>query len=92
MAVRISHFSSLGAMTGLVRSGFGVALLPLAVVAGDIAQGTLVAIDVVPAPTSLPLVASQRGEQASPLADALLSIAQQVSDQYLASRPELRAD
>lgn len=90
--VRISHFSSLGAMTGLVRSGFGVALLPRAVVADDIARGLLEVIEVTPPPTPLPLVGSQRAEQASPLADAVLAMAQQVSDLYVAAHPELRAD
>jgi len=89
--VRISHFSSLGAMTGLVRSGFGMALLPQAVVAADIAKGALLAVDVRPAPTPLPLVASQRGEHASPLVDALLLLAQKVCDGYLALHPQARA-
>ena len=81
--MRISYFSSMGAMVGLVRSGFGIALLPLAVVQDDLANGSLVLLDVDPLPAPLPLVASARMEPASPLADALMALADSTCQAFM---------
>lgn len=89
-AVRVHHFSSLGAMTALVRAGFGVALLPCAAVPAERGPEALVALDVRPAPQPLPLIASQRLDQAAPLADAMLALAPAVCAAYFAERGEAR--
>lgn len=90
--LRISYFSSLGAMVDLARAGFGAAVLPLAVVQQDVAQGRLVLLEVDPVPTPLPLVASMRLEPPSPLAPALVAMAQAASDRFLRnSRDDVRA-
>jgi DNA-binding transcriptional LysR family regulator len=68
--LRISFFSSIGAMIDMARSGFGSSLLPVAVMQQDLLDGRLVPLDVTPAPAALPLVASFRMEPASPLAEA----------------------
>lgn len=83
--LRVSYFSSLGAMIDLARTGFGTALLPLAVIQQDLLRGKLVVLDVDPVPIALPLVASMRLEPASPLAEALVGMAQISCDQFIAT-------
>lgn len=83
--LRVSYFSSLGAMVDLARTGFGTALLPLAVIQQDLRDGRLVVLDVDPVPAALPLVASMRLEPASPLAEALVGMAQMACDSFLAT-------
>jgi DNA-binding transcriptional LysR family regulator len=82
--LRVNFFSSLAAMIDLARAGFGVAPLPLAVIRDDLANGRLVALDVEPAPAALPLVASVRADQASPLAESLAELACATCDDFLA--------
>lgn len=90
--LRVSYFSSLGAMVDLARTGFGTALLPLAVIQQDLRDGRLVVLDVDPVPAALPLVASMRLEPASPLAEALVGMAQMACDAFLATcREDVRA-
>jgi DNA-binding transcriptional LysR family regulator len=48
-------------------------------------QGKLVVLDVDPVPIPLPLVASMRLEPASPLAEALITMAQAACDQFIAT-------
>lgn len=86
--LRVSYFSSLGAMVDLTRSGFGTALLPVAVIQDDLLQGRLVLLDVDPLPIPLPLVASVRLEPVSPLAEALVRMAQAACDQFVANSRE----
>lgn len=83
--LRVSYFSSLGAMMDLTRAGFGTALLPVAVIQRDLHQGRLVLLDVAPLPIPLPLVASVRLEPVSPLAEALVRMAQAACDQFVAN-------
>ena len=90
--LRVSYFSSIGAMVDLARSGFGTALLPPAVIQQDLRDGRLVALDVDPVPIALPLVASRRLEPTSPLAEALVGMAQTSCDQFLSTcRDDARA-
>lgn len=86
--LRVSYFSSLGAMLDLTRSGFGTALLPVAVIQEDLLQGRLVLLDVDPLPIPLPLVAGVRLEPVSPLAEALVQMAQAACDQFVANSRE----
>lgn len=83
--LRVSYFSSIGAMIDMARSGFGTALLPLAVVQHDLLHGRLVLLDVDPVPLPLPLVASLRLEPLSPLAEALVEMARASSDDFIAA-------
>jgi DNA-binding transcriptional LysR family regulator len=90
--LRVSYFSSLGAMVDMARSGFGAALLPIGAIQQDLEQGRLVLLDVTPTPAPLPLVASFRMEPASPMAEALVAMAQSASDDFVAaSRPDILA-
>ena len=86
--LRVSYFSSIGAMVDMVRAGFGTALLPVAVIQQDLLQGRLMILDVAPVPISLPLVASIRLEPASPLAEALVSMARSACDDFIANSRE----
>ena len=86
--LRVSYFSSLGAMVDLARSGFGTALLPLAVIQRDLQQGALMLLDVDPLPIPLPLVASVRLEPVSPLAEALVRMAQAACDKFVVNSQE----
>lgn len=86
--LRVSYFSSLGAMLDLTRSGFGTALLPVAVIQEDLLHGRLVLLDVDPLPIPLPLVAGVRLEPVSPLAGALVQMAQAACDQFVANSRE----
>jgi DNA-binding transcriptional LysR family regulator len=83
--LRVSYFSSMGAMLELARAGFGSALLPMAVVQEDLRSGRLVLLPVAPTPNVLPLVASVRLEPASPMASALVRMAQEACDEFVAS-------
>lgn len=90
--LRVSYFSSIGAMVDLARTGFGTALLPPAVIQQDLRDGRLVALDVDPTPIALPLVASMRLEPTSPLAESLVGMAQTACDQFLSTcRDDARA-
>lgn len=90
--LRVSYFSSLGAMVDMARSGFGAALLPIGAVQPDLQQGRLVLLDVDPVPLPLPVVASFRMEPASPMAEALVAMAQASCDAFVAnSRPDVLA-
>lgn len=90
--LRVSYFSSLGAMVDLARSGFGTALLPPAVIQRDLHEGRLIVLDVDPVPIALPLLASVRLEPPSPLAQALVAMAQASCDKFIAaSRPDVLA-
>jgi DNA-binding transcriptional LysR family regulator len=80
----VSYFSSMGAMLELARAGFGSALLPIAVVQGDLQSGRLVLLPMEPQPAPLPLVASVRLEPASPMAGALVRMAQEACDDFVA--------
>ena len=82
--LRVSYFSSMGAMLELARAGFGSALLPIAVVQGDLQSGRLVLLPMEPQPAPLPLVASVRLEPASPMAGALVRMAQEACDDFVA--------
>ena len=81
--LRVSYFSSMGAMLELARAGFGSALLPRAVLHQDLADGRLVLLPVEPRPTALPLVASVRLEPASPMASVLVQMAQAACDEFI---------
>ncbi len=83
-ALRISYFSSIGAMIDMAISGFGTALLPLAVVQQKLANGSLVVLPVNPAPTSLTVFASMRLEPASVLADGLVAMARESCQHFIA--------
>ena len=82
--LRVSYFSSMGAMLELARAGFGSALLPMAVVQGDLRSGRLVLLPVEPQPAPLSLVASVRLEPASPMAGVLVRMAQDACDDFVA--------
>lgn len=82
--LRVSYFSSLAAMVDLARAGFGIAPLPLAVIQRDVAEGRLALLDLAPPPLALPLVASVRMEPASPVAEAVVLLAREISERFAA--------
>ena len=87
MALRISYFSSIGAMTGLAKTGFGITILSVAVIQRELAEGTLVLLDVDPAPPSLPLIANIRTEPAAPLVRVLAQMARECSQPFAQPQP-----
>ena len=83
--LRVNYFSSLGAMIGLARSGFGIALVPAIVIGRELSRGELVLLDVEPEPAKLLLVASMRAEPASPLAEAFMALAHETCSDFMKS-------
>ena len=83
---RISYFSSLTAMVSLAKIGFGIAPLPLAVIDAELARGELQVLDLQPEPLPLPIVGSMRADAPSPAAEALIRLAAQVCDEFIAER------
>lgn len=89
-ALRVNFFSSLAAMIELVKTGFGVAPLPVAVVQSEVARGELRLLEVEPALQPLPVCASQRVEPGSPVVDELIALAESCCNDFLArGRPDL---
>ena len=72
---RINPISSIAAMVSLVRAGYGVATLPRAVVATELASGELIALDAVPELAPLPVVACRRKQSESPLVGSVVQLA-----------------
>ena len=72
---RINPISSIAAMVSLLKSGYGVATLPLACVMHEIEAGDLVALDVEPALAPVSVIASVRNRSDSPFPDATASLA-----------------
>jgi DNA-binding transcriptional LysR family regulator len=83
--LRVNFFSSLAAMIALVKAGFGVAPLPVAVVQGELQAQELIALDVQTPLPPLPVCASQRAEPGSLLNDTLIALAAEVCDAFLAT-------
>jgi DNA-binding transcriptional LysR family regulator len=82
-ALRINCFSSLAAMISLVKTGFGVAPLPVDVIRAELAQGALRLLEVEPPLVPLPVVACTRLEPASPVADEFVQLAGVASDAFM---------
>jgi len=76
---KINSFSSMSSMISLVRTGFGVAALPLSVVHAEAAAGNLRIVPVRPALAPLPIVVNIRSERNSPMLDDFLAVAIEVS-------------
>jgi DNA-binding transcriptional LysR family regulator len=81
--LQVNFFSSLAAMIGMTETGFGIALLPAAVIRANVAAGHLHVLDVEPRPADVPIVASVRTEPASLVAGTFAQMAVEVSDAYL---------
>lgn len=72
---RINPFSSIAAMVSLVRTGYGVATLPLAAIAPALDSGELVVLDGVSELAPLPVIACRRRQSESPLVGAVVLLA-----------------
>ena len=79
---RINPISSIAAMVSLIRTGYGVATLPLAAISHDLESGDLVAIEVEPKLAPLPIIASRRRQSDSPLADAVIRLAVEATQAF----------
>ncbi|HEU0198948.1 MAG TPA: LysR family transcriptional regulator [Burkholderiaceae bacterium] len=88
LQLHINFFSSLAAMISLLKTGFGIAPLPVAVIRRELAAGELRLLDVAPALPPLPVVACVRLEPASPPADQFLQMAREVCDEFMAQDAE----
>lgn len=86
---RISFFSSLAAMISLAKTGFGVATLPLAVIEAELARGELRVLDVQPDLSPLPIFGSLRADTPSPAAEAMMLLAADVCDEFVAARRDM---
>ena len=87
---RINPFSSIAAMVSLVRTGYGVATLPLAAIAPALDSGELVALDGVPELAPLPVIACRRRQSESPLVGAVVLLAVEAARVYSSrGRPSL---
>jgi DNA-binding transcriptional LysR family regulator len=74
--VRINCISSVAALTRLVADGFGVAVLPPAIIQRELHEGTLEVLDVESGFMPLPLVASHRLQSPMPARIAKLAAEQ----------------
>ena len=87
---RINPISSIAAMVSLVRTGYGVATLPLATIAPALHSGELVALEGVPELAPTPVVACRRRQSESPLEGAVVHLAIEAARAYSSgSRPGL---
>lgn len=85
----VSFFSSLAVMISLAKAGFGVALLPLAVIEAELARDELRVLDVQPGPLPLPIVGSLRADAPSPAVEAMMLLAADVCDEFVAVRRDM---
>lgn len=79
---RISYFSSLTAMVSLAKNGYGIAPLPLPVIAGELARNELRVLALEPPPLPLPIVGSMRADAPSAAAEAMIQLAVEVCGGY----------
>ena len=79
---KINHFSSMASMIGLVKSGFGVAALPLPAIRADVASGSLRILNVKPALNPLPIAVNVRTEGNSPMIEDFLVTTSQVCNSW----------
>lgn len=87
---RINPISSIAAMVSLVRTGYGVATLPLAAIAPALHSGELVALEEVPELAPTPVVACRRRQPESQLVGAVVHLAIEAARLYSSgSRPGL---
>lgn len=87
-SLRLNCVNSVSAITRLLRDGFGVAALPPALVASELARGELALLDGLLAPPSLELVASwQTGVE---LVEEVVGVCRQVLARYAQEAGERR--
>jgi DNA-binding transcriptional LysR family regulator len=72
---RINPISSVAAMVSLVRSGYGLATLPIAAIQPSLESGELRVLAGVPDLAPLPVVASRRTQAESPVVTAVEKLA-----------------
>jgi DNA-binding transcriptional LysR family regulator len=77
--VLINPCSSIAAIVSLLKSGFGIASLPVATIQEDLANGTLVIVDVEPRLAPLSLHANLRSAGDSPLVEPLVLFAKEAA-------------
>lgn len=76
---KVNCFSSMSSMISLVKTGFGVAALPLPVVHAELSAGSLRLVRARPTLAPLPIVVNIRSERNSPMLDDFLATAIEVS-------------
>jgi len=85
---RINPMSSIAPVVALVRAGYGLATLPLAVIASEFESGALIGLRAGPELALLPVIASRRRPCESPLVEAAVQLAIKTARIYAsASRP-----
>ena len=89
-AVQINCINSIAAIIRLAVDGFGVAVVPPAIVQRELLENQLRLLKVKQPPPELVLIASYRTGLDSPLAELIVQMAQQVTTEYaLTSGPEM---
>jgi len=89
-AVQINCINSIAAIIRLAVDGFGVAVVPPAIIQRELLENQLRLLKVRQAPPELVLIASYRSGLDSPLAELIARMAQQVTTEYaLVSGPEM---
>lgn len=89
-AVQINCINSIAAIIRLAVDGFGVAVVPPAIIQRELLENQLRLLKVKQPPPELVLIASYRTGLDSPLAELIVRMAQQVTTEYaLASGPEM---
>ena len=89
-AVQINCINSIAAIIRLAVDGFGVAVVPPAIIQRELLENQLRLLKVKQPPPELVLIASYRTGLDSPLAEHIVQMAQQVTTEYaLTSGPEM---
>ena len=78
----INPISSIAALVGLARAGYGLATLPLAVVASALDAGELIALEGAPSLPRISVIASRRRPSESPLVEAAVQLATEAAQSY----------
>ncbi|WPC07130.1 LysR family transcriptional regulator [Pseudomonas benzenivorans] len=85
---RVSCVSSVAAMTHLIRTGFGVGLLPAAVVSDELSRGVLTILDGIAQPSALGLVATWHTGPGLELNEDIIALACEALCEYGAQMGE----
>lgn len=82
---RITCVESLGALIGLIESGFGIAALPAVLVQAQLQRGDLRALALAPTPCALELIASWRQQAGFEHIEQIVELGEEAIRAYLAN-------
>jgi DNA-binding transcriptional LysR family regulator len=87
-AVRVNCLSSASALVRLVEDGYGVALIPPAIISRELREGTVQVLKLDVEMPGLPLVGSFRSRPENPLYEQIALLAQDTAQAFARSAPD----